>query len=895
MLAGSPQYRLLGPLHVLVDGREVLIPAAKQRILLATLLLHANTTVTTEALVNRLWDDPPPGARDTVRAYVMRLRKLIDARDAIVTTPSGYLLRVQPHQVDVLHVRDLIAEPRGLHEAWSLWRGPALSDVPSESLRRDELPALEELRLHVLTRRIDEDLALGRHAELVDELHTAVAEHPLHEGLAGQLMLALFRSGRADEATDLYDQLRDRLADELGADPGHGIQALYQQILAEDKALVPRQLPAAPRRFTGRVRELAELGEGGAFVISAIGGVGGVGKTWLALHWAHRNGHRFPDGQLYVNLRGFDPTGPPMDPSAALRSFLAALGVDAGAVPRGLDAQSALFRSLAADKRLLVVLDNARDSEQVAPLLPGGTSTTVITSRSRLATLVDSHGATLLSLDALSVEEARQLLVVWLGTDRIDAEPAAVAELIDCCGGLPLALGIVAARALAEPAVPLAESVRQLRASTPLDALDDEELDLNLRAVFECSYRALSPSAAEVFRLLGVAPGPDIGLAAARSLVGHDPVELAELESAHLVQRSGDRYRMHDLVRLYAAEQAAGVDTSTALHRLVDFYMQTLRGCGAVIVRDAPAVEYPDPLDGCLPKPIADAESALMWFTAEQHNLNAGQKLASAVGWDEHVWLMARDRSNVHYRFGMLREELASCQLALSAAERLARKPLTINAHRMLGMAYAQAQTGETVAARHHLTKALELAEQTGDLVEQSLTHRRLSWAHEFEGNHQAALRHAIRHYEIFAASGDPYRNGRALNAVGWCRALAGDLDKARADCLAALELQLMSSDWNGRAATLDSLGFIAHRMGDSRQALDYLGQAIAIFRDRGDSYQQPDTLFNIGDVHRDLGDAAEARRCWQEALGLYRSQYRNAKVELVEQRLRELADDGRR
>ncbi|GAA3437779.1 AfsR/SARP family transcriptional regulator [Kutzneria kofuensis] len=905
MLAGSPRFRLLGPLQVLVDGREVAVSAAKHRTLLACLLLKANNPVATDEIIARLWDDrPPPGARATVRAYVMRLRNLLASPDTIRTTPTGYLIRVEPNQLDLLRVRELVAEPDGVREAWALWRGPALADVPSDSLHHTEGPALEELRLHVLTRRVDLDLAEGRHVEVCAELVGAVSEHPLHERLAGQLMLALYRSGRAAEALAHYTELRRRLAEDLGTDPGPEIRRLHQQILTNDRALslssgpatarVPRQLPATPRRFTGRTRELAVLDGGGAFVISAIGGVGGVGKTWLALHWAHRNLHRFPDGQLYVNLRGFDPAGPPTDPSAALRSFLAALGVEPGAIPPELAAQSGLYRSLVADKRVLVVLDNALDSEQVLPLLPGGDScTTVITSRNRLAALVVNHGATLVSLDALADAEARQLLVAWLGTERIDAEPAAVAELVDRCGGLPLALGIVAARALADPHIPLAETARQLRVGAVLDVLDGGELGVNLRAVFDCSYRALSPSAAELFRLLAVAPGTDISLTAMRSLAGHDVVELDELERAHLVQRSGDRFRMHDLVRHYAAERAAGTDTAAALHRLVDFYLQTLRTRMAVLRPNRPAMEHPEPVDGCVPEPIPDRPSAMAWFAAEQANVRAAQELAAEFGWHRHVWLIAWYQNINDYDFGLLREELASWRLALAATRRMGRTPLVIKAHHMLGLAHTQ--LGEVPDALRHLRQALELAEETGDLAEQARVHRGLSWVYEREGDDHTALRHALRNHEILATFGDPVREGRALNAVGWYRARTGDHVQAQAACRRALELLDGTDDSEGRAATLDSLGLIAHGMGDSDRALAHLGRALTIFRDLGNLYQEADTLTTIGDVHRTLGVPAESRRAWQRALDLYRAQHRTAKADLVERRLRDLAGDGRR
>jgi tetratricopeptide (TPR) repeat protein len=352
---------------------------------------------------------------------------------------------------------------------------------------------------------------------------------------------------------------------------------------------------------------------------------------------------------------------------------------------------------------------------------------------------------------------------------------------------------------------------------------------------------------------------------------------------------------MHDLVRLYAAEQAAGVDTSTAVHRLVDFYMQTLRGCTALLDLDPPQAEYPDPLDGCRPLPIADAKSALAWFATEQDNLRAAQEMSAELGWHEHVWLMAWCRKDVHYRLGLLQEERASWQLALAAAEHLARKPLVITAHRLLGLALTHAEAGETAGALRHLRQALDLAEQTGDLAELSRVHRGLSVVYGNEGDYETALRHAVRHYEIFAELGDTFRGSRALNAVGWFRAVVGDLDGARADCEAALEQQQKGDDRDGMAATLDSLGFIAHRLGDSHQALDYFHQALTVFRDLDSRYQEADTLLNIGDVHRDLGAPAQARRFWREALALYRSQHRAATVEQVEQRLRDSAGADRR
>ncbi|MCA1675170.1 MAG: hypothetical protein LC799_24255, partial [Actinobacteria bacterium] len=327
---------------------------------------------------------------------------------------------------------------------------------------------------------------------------------------------------------------------------------------------VPRQLPGASRLFTGRARELIRLTavldtgaeQGATVVISAIGGAGGIGKTTLALHWAHQNMERFPDGQLYVNLRGFDPSGTPMPPAMAVRGFLDALGVEPGAIPVDLDAQAGLYRSLVAGKRMLIVLDNARDTAHVAPLLPGSpTCTVLVTSRQQLAGLVTAHGAWHLALDTLTEVEGRELLTRHLGPDRVAAESEALSYLLERCAGLPLALGIVAARAVAHPRFPLAVLAEELRETAArLDAWDAGELNVNLRAVFSCSYDALAAEAAEVFRLLGIAPGPDISLAAVASLTAQSITRaralLRDLEAAYLVQQHAPgRYRMHDLIR----------------------------------------------------------------------------------------------------------------------------------------------------------------------------------------------------------------------------------------------------------------------------------------------------------------------------------------------------------
>jgi len=444
-----------------------------------------------------------------------------------------------------------------LADALGLWRGEALADVPSQLLRQREAPPLEDLRLQVLGARIDADLALGRHGEVVAELRQLVAAHPLWEHFHAQLMLALYRSGRQGDALAAYQDVRRVLAGELGVDPGPELTLLQQRILAADPALVltetgaaapapptprppaasapgapgtagpaaepgpgapaaqpgpddgaamwapvvPRQLPVAARHFAGRAGALTALaglaaeaggtdGTSRAMVIAVIEGTAGIGKTALAVHFAHQAARDFPDGQLYVNLRGFDPAGPPMTPGEAIRIFLDALGVPAAQLPASLDAQTGLYRSLLAGRRMLVLLDNARDAGQVRPLLPAGPGCLVlVTSRSQLTGLAAAEGARPMALDLLTGGEAHELLAARLGDERLAAEPAAVQELIGLCARLPLALAIAAARAASQPALPLAALAAELRdAGGRLDALDVGDTAASVRAVFSWSY-----------------------------------------------------------------------------------------------------------------------------------------------------------------------------------------------------------------------------------------------------------------------------------------------------------------------------------------------------------------------------------------------------------------------
>ena len=498
------KFSLLGPLEVRGDGVAAAIPQGRQRVLLAALLLNANRVVSADDLVDVLWEAAPPvTALASLYNYVKRLRQNLGdvGHHQISTIPPGYLISIEPGSLDVQQFEILTrsglaalragssADAAGqLRDALALWRGQPLADVESRTLTDREVPRLAELRLQALEARVDADLRLGRHGELIAELRQLVATHPLRERLHAQLMLALCGNGQRADALAAYLAARRMLTTELGVEPGSELRKLHRQILVDKQApvravgpastqnpglnrVVPRQLPVGVPRFAGRAAELAaldglldQLTERGTVMIAAVAGMAGVGKTALALHWAQRVTARFPDGQLYVNLRGFGPTDAPVEPGEAVFGFLESCHVPASLIPRDLGSRAALYRSILADRKMLVLLDNARDSCQVRPLLPGSPGCLVlITSRNPMTGLAAAEAAQLLILDPLAEDEARELLAYRLGADWAEAEQPAADELIELCARLPLALGIAAARVVSSRGVTLTALAEELR------------------------------------------------------------------------------------------------------------------------------------------------------------------------------------------------------------------------------------------------------------------------------------------------------------------------------------------------------------------------------------------------------------------------------------------------
>jgi tetratricopeptide (TPR) repeat protein len=674
--------------------------------------------------------------------------------------------------------------------------------------------------------------------------------------------------------------------------------------LAEPVGPVPHQLPAAPGSFTGRADELATLTaavdttarSGTTLVISAIAGAGGMGKTWLALHWAHQHIDRFPDGQLFVDLRGFSPDSQPMSAEVAVRGFLDALGVEPGHIPVDQHAQTSLFRSLVADKRILILLDNAVDTAQVTALLPGSpTATVLVTSRNHLPGLLTAHGAHHLSVKVLTDTEAHALLTTRLGADRVATERTAADQLVTYCRGLPLALSIVAGRAHTHPNLPLATLAAELRGAG-LDALgDDGDPTASLPTVLSWSYRALTNDQATMFGLLGIAPGPDISLPAATSLAGL-PIARARavlrgLEQASLLgQDTSGRYRMHDLIRRYAADYThndADDDWETALRRVVDFYLHTAVSGERLLDPTRPTIQLAPPVPGCLPHPLLDYSGAMAWFQTEHSCLLTAQHMAAARGWHLIVWQLAWSLFTYHSRRGCLRDGIAVWQAGLAAADNLDDDAIQAHSHHQLGRSYALA--GHHGQALDHLQRALTLAEHLHHRSLQAHINRMLAVAAEQQGDDQQALQHATQALHLYQALDNPLREAEAHNGVGWYAARLGQHDQARAHCETALIVHRRHHHRDGEAATLRILGYIAHHTGQHLRAIDYYQQALAVRRDQSNTYQEANVLDGIGYPHLALGQREQARAAWQQALQLYQIQYRVADAHRIQQQLNTL------
>jgi len=917
------EVRLLGPVRLSAGGRQFPAGPPQQQAMLAVLAVDAGRLVPLDTVIDGIWGQSPPArARPAVHALGTRLRRLLAtvAETATATaeaetgTPGagvapglrwrsgGYVLEIDSGRVDLHRFRRLAAAARRagcpeperaglLEQAVARSAGVPLAGLAGEWAERMRRSwALERLDAVIDWARVASPL--GRAAQLIPVLRPLLGEHPLNEPLAAALVRALAAEGRGAEALDVCLVTSEHLVAELGTGPGPDLRAVHQALLhgrplpappgGADPVrprIVPAQLPPDVAGFAGRADQLGQLdamlapaANPTAVVISAVSGMAGAGKTALAVHWAHRVAHRFPDGQLYVNLRGFDPGGQLMPPAEAVRGFLDALGVPADRIPTGLDAQVGLYRSLVAGRRMLVLLDNARDAAQVRPLLPGsGPPLTVVTSRDQLTPLVAAAGARPLLLDVLAAAEARELLAHRLGPARLAAEPAAVGEIVDRCARLPLALTVAASRAATNPTFPLAAIATELReARDRLDALAAGDHATDVRAVFSWSYAALAEPAARLFRLLGLHPGPDVSVPAAASLAGADPPAarraLAELVRASLLtERSPGRYAFHDLLRTYAAELTRAADPPGDRHaatgRLLDHYLHAGYAAERRIYPARDPVPPDPPGPGVTPERPADHRAALDWLGTEHRVLLASIGLASRDGFGAHVWRLAWALDTFLDRQGHWPELVDAWQPALRLADRLAR------AHAHRGLARAHTLLGEYPAAHRHHRAALDLSIQLGNRTAQAHSHINLAILWERQGDPEQALNHTQLALHCYRAAGHQRGQALALNGVGWCHSLLGEHRQALRYCGQALTRLQQVGDRSGEAGCWDSLGYAHHHLGRHTEAIACYRRALRLFRGVNSRHEEAATLVHLGDAEHAAGHPDRARTAWTQAL----------------------------
>jgi DNA-binding SARP family transcriptional activator/tetratricopeptide (TPR) repeat protein len=916
-------FRVLGPLEVCLAGEAVDIGHPRQRAVLAVLLLDLGRVVPAYLLIDRVWgDDPPASVRNVLYGYVARLRTVIaGAADPGVTLArdyGGYRLQVRPEQVDLWRFRRLVTEAvqahgddgRGaglLRQALNLWRGPALTGTESpwlNAMRR----ALESERFAAELDLNDMRLRQGEHAVLATELAGQAAAAPGDERLTGQLMLALWRSGRPSEALRCFDQARNYLADELGADPGPQLRALHEQILRADSGLawpgqgsshrapVPHELPADVPGFGGRARELGQLDQlllrpagkeassesaatttsrtpVSAAVISAVSGTAGVGKTALALHWAHHAAGAFPDGQLYADLHGYDVVQP-LSPADVLAGFLRALGAD---VPPSADERAARYRSLLAGRRMLIVLDNATTAEQVRPLLPGAPScATIVTSRDALAGLVARDGAARLELDLLPLADATDLLRELIGP-RADADPGATAELAVQCACLPLALRVSAELATARGEVPLASLVAELRDQRRrLDMLDAAgDPHTAVRAVFSWSYRNLDSDAARTFRLAGLYPGTDFDSYAVAALNGISQERAAQLVSvlarAHLLQPAGSaRYGLHDLLRAYARELAAEEGQEQALTQLLDYYLFTAAAAMDIILpgeRDRrPRIQAPLADIPALP----DLAAARHWLDDERATLIA--LIGSAA---EGAWLsQATQLAGILFRYldyGSHYAEAAAIHDLICQAARRAGDPIA-EAEALISLGVAEIRQGRHQQAAERHRRALALSRQAGYQAGIARALNNLGLACYRQGRYAEA---ADLYQQALTACHQVGDQASAANVLGNLAAISqrqGHDEQATGHLEQALPLFRDTGNRDGEATVLGMLADIGQRQDDCEQAVDYLQQALKLFGQTGNRDGEASAWHSLAEIDQRQHHYQQAVDHLQRALDLFRT-----------------------
>ncbi|MFJ2022774.1 AfsR/SARP family transcriptional regulator [Streptomyces sp. NPDC087897] len=956
--ADTLRFTVLGPVRAWRGSELLPSGSPQQRALLAALLLREGRTATANELIAAFWgEDPPSQALATIRTYASRLRKTL-GQDTLVSESGGYAIRTGRGALDLTLAQDLAAEAekarasgdRGqaralINKVLGLWDGEALASVPGP-YADNQRTRLEEWRLQLTETRLDLDLEVGCHAEAVSELTALTAAHPLRERLRELLMVALYRSGRQAEALAVYADTRRHLAEELGVDPRPELAQLQQRILRADEELArpadepapapaplrPAQLPATVPDFTGRAAFVSELGgrlataEGSVMAVSALAGIGGVGKTTLAVHVAHQARPHFPDGQLYVDLQGAGARA--AEPETVLGSFLRALGTADSAIPDTLDERAALYRSTLDGRRVLVLLDNAHDAAQIRPLLPGTPGcAALVTSRVRM---VDLAGAHLVDLDVMSPEEALQLFTRIVGAERVGAEREAALDVVAACGFLPLAIRIAASRLAARRTWTV--SVLAAKLADERRRLDELQAgDLAVKATFELGYGQLEPAQARAFRLLGLADGPDISLAAAAALLDRDPHAAEDLLEAlvdtSLVESAAPgRYRYHDLVRLYARACAERDEEpaarESALSRLLDFYLATAAGVYALERPGDRLADHREPTQysGLT---FADRHSAQDWLYAEANSLLACVRQTSGAGavrravdllWATKDLAESGANSKQYEAAAIMMRDLAQ---ATGDARAEGRALITLTNARLVAGRFDQAERDAQRATRlaravndplpscwapndlgiialyqnrhaegeSYLEQAIANFRADGNRPGEASALCNLSRIHLAMGNTASAVALAQQGIDIYDELGHALRGANGRYALGLALTQSGRLADATDQLHDALAVFRDSRQrlWEGMATF--RLAEVDLAAGLPAQAATKSEQALAILRGIGGEWRRGNVLTVLGRALNEIGQPGRARVCWREALDIYEA-LGSAEIEGVRQLL---------
>lgn len=916
-MSQAVELRILGPLEVCLDGSPVSLPATKPRVLLASLLVRPNQVIGIDELAERVWGERPPASvKGTLQTYVMRLRQTLGSGCPIETAPGGYRLRVEPQQLDVLRFTELAERGRGARaaddlaaagsafaEALSIWRGPPLVDIPSETLQREEAPRLEEQWLRVLEERFDVELEIGRHTEVLAELQQVSGRHPLREHLWAQLMLALYRGGRQAEALEAFGTVSGVLAEQLGIDPGEELRELRQRILVADPALAapagpahgvehpsgvaPSELPPDLVDFVGREQPVAEIADmlvapqqGGGPPIVTLTGPPGVGKTALAVHIGHSVRGHFPDGQLYVNLRGYSQDAP-LTTSEVLTRFLRALGVPAERIPVEQDEQVGMYRSRLGDRRMLVLLDNAASAGQVRGLLPGCSACAVlVTSRDALRGLAALQGARPTTLDALDERESLRLLRGMIGR-AAESEPEATAELVTLCTRLPLALRIAAANVAAAPSGTVASYVERLRSGNRLAALViDGDEQAAVRAAFDVSYGALDPRVATAFRLLSVVPGPDFTpeVCAVLCQVPRSEGErlLGVLATANLLQQHpGARFQFHDLTREYAAFRARAEEGADELESvragLLDFAMYNTHQAVRTLIPfhgllDESTVAESDTLK------FGEAAEASEWLEAERANLLAIVDHCLEYGPWPVVWHIVdafhRYLTTRRYLGDWLRISKAGVRAATYVGDKQAEIVMRIS----LGLVLMY--LGRRQESQDEYLRALAVVRQTPERFRMSAVLINLALVTKEMGDLRRALEYCEDAVRAAESEDAIYIRNMALGNLGNIHRVVGNL----AESIECNERALASSQELGyayeEAAKLHNLGEAHRDLGELRKAAGYLERSLSLCRALSVQSGEMFVLATLAEVRGMLGDAATSTGLAERSLELARAMH---------------------